>query len=98
MPKLSKRERKLLAFFLDPITGKRRYNDVCRRCIRACKQSWRAVVECVLDTYRGAPKRQNAESWRLTPEKREGNTGGCLSYEKSLTFEENANFPTLYVF
>ena len=44
MPKLSKRERQLLAFFLDPITGKRRYNDLCRRCIRACKQSWRAVV------------------------------------------------------
>ena len=44
MPKLSKRERQLLAFFLDPITGKRRYNDLCRRCIRACKQSFRAIV------------------------------------------------------
>ena len=44
MPKLSKRDRQLLAFFLDPITGKRRYNDLCRRCIRACKQSWRAVL------------------------------------------------------
>ena len=44
MPKLSKRERQLLAFYLDPITGKRKYNELCRRCIRACKQSWRAVV------------------------------------------------------
>ena len=44
MPKLSKKERMLWAFFLDPKTGKRKYNELCRRCIRACKQSWRAVV------------------------------------------------------
>ena len=44
MPKLSKKERQLLAFFLDPETGKRRYNEVCRRCIHACKQSFRAAL------------------------------------------------------
>ena len=44
MPKLSKKERMLWALFLDPKTGKRKYNELCRRCIRACKQSWRAVV------------------------------------------------------
>ena len=44
MPKLSKRDRQLWAFYLDPITGKRRYNDVCRRCIRVCKQSFRAAL------------------------------------------------------
>ena len=44
MPKLSKKERMLWALFLDPKTGKRRYNELCRRCIYACKQSWRAIV------------------------------------------------------
>ena len=44
MPKLSKKERMLWAFFLDPGTGKRRYNDLCRRCIRTCKQSFRATL------------------------------------------------------
>lgn len=44
MPKLSKKERMLWALFLDPKTGKRKYNELCRRCICACKQSWRAVV------------------------------------------------------
>ena len=44
MPKLSKKERMLWALFLEPKTGKRKYNDLCRRCIRACKQSWRAVL------------------------------------------------------
>ena len=44
MPKLSKKERQLLAFFFDPETGKRRYNEVCRRCIHACKQSFRATL------------------------------------------------------
>ena len=97
MPKLSKRERKLLAFFLDPLTGKRRYNDVCRRCIRACKQSWRAVVECVLDTYRGTLRRQKEKRWLLQPQKRGGNTRGYLLLKKSLTSEENASFSTLTV-
>ena len=44
MPKLSKKEKNLLGFFLDPKTGKRRYNELCRRCIRACKQSFRAAL------------------------------------------------------
>ena len=44
MPKLSKKEKNLLGFFLNPKTGKRRYNELCRRCIHACKQSWRAIV------------------------------------------------------
>ena len=44
MPKLSKKEKNLLGFFLDPKTGKRRYNDLCRRCVHACKQSFRSTV------------------------------------------------------
>lgn len=34
------------AFFLDT-NGRRKYNDQCRRCIHACKQSFRTeVVVC----------------------------------------------------
>lgn len=31
------------AFFLDA-DGRRKYNDVCRRCVHDCKQSFRAVI------------------------------------------------------
>ena len=31
------------AFFLDA-DGRRKYNDVCRRCVQPCKQSLRAVI------------------------------------------------------
>ena len=31
------------AFFLDA-DGRRKYNDLCRRCANPCKQSFRAVV------------------------------------------------------
>ena len=31
------------AFFLDA-DGRRKYNDVCRRCEHDCKQSFRAVI------------------------------------------------------
>lgn len=31
------------AFFLDA-DGRRKYNDVCRRCVRPCKQSFRAMM------------------------------------------------------
>lgn len=34
------------AFFLDT-DGRRKYNDVCRRCVRPCKQSFRVtIVSC----------------------------------------------------
>ena len=47
MPKLSKKERILWGFFIRPETGKRSYNELCVRCIRACKQSFRSrVVVC----------------------------------------------------
>ena len=47
MPKLSKKDRELWAFFIDPDTRKRKFFPDCRRCMCSCKQSYRAkVVEC----------------------------------------------------
>ena len=47
MPRLSKKDRELWAFFIDPDTGKRKYFPDCRRCMRSCKQSYRVkVVVC----------------------------------------------------
>ena len=40
MPKYLKRE---WAFFLDG-RGRKAYNELCRRCDRDCKQSFRAIV------------------------------------------------------
>lgn len=31
------------AFFLDA-DGRRKYNDVCRRCVHDCKQSFRVII------------------------------------------------------
>ena len=47
MPRLTKRQKEMWAFFLHPKTGRRTYNDLCRSCLRNCKQSFRAVIiEC----------------------------------------------------
>ena len=40
MPKYLKRE---WAFFLDE-RGRKKYNELCRKCERSCKQSFRATV------------------------------------------------------
>ena len=43
MPKYLKRE---WAFFLDE-RGRKKYNELCRKCERICKQSFRAaVIQC----------------------------------------------------
>ncbi len=48
MPKLSKREQELWAFFIDPTLGRRKYCAFCMRCKLQCKQSHRAaVLECL---------------------------------------------------
>ena len=44
LPRLSKREKEEWAFFIDEKTGRRTYNDKCRKCIHECKQSFRAVI------------------------------------------------------
>lgn len=46
MPRMSKKLKKELAFFLNE-RGRRSYNELCRKCQYACKQSFRAtVIEC----------------------------------------------------
>lgn len=44
MPRLSKKIKKEMAFFINPATGKRQYNRHCRACIHDCKQSYRATI------------------------------------------------------
>lgn len=46
MPRMSKRRKEEWAFFLNE-RGRISYNQLCRRCIHGCKQSFQAiVVEC----------------------------------------------------
>ena len=47
MPRLSKKAKAEWSLFIHPATGRRTYNDLCRKCIHPCKQSYRAlVIEC----------------------------------------------------
>ena len=47
MPRMSKRQKEEWAFFLNE-KGRRAYNELCRRCVRECKQSFRAtVIQCL---------------------------------------------------
>ena len=43
MPRMSKKLKKELAFFLNE-QGRRSYNERCRKCQRGCRQSFRAVI------------------------------------------------------
>ena len=43
MPRMSKKMKKELAFFLNE-RGRRSYNELCRKCQHDCKQSFRAVI------------------------------------------------------
>ena len=43
MPRMSKRDKEELAFFLND-RGRISYNELCRKCEHYCKQSFRAVV------------------------------------------------------
>ena len=46
MPKRSNEWKREWSFFLNEY-GRREYNDQCRRCVRDCKQSYRAdLVQC----------------------------------------------------
>ena len=48
MPRMSKKRKNELAFFLND-RGRIGYNELCRRCQHDCKQSFRAIVfECPL--------------------------------------------------
>ncbi|WP_287713909.1 hypothetical protein [Blautia sp.] len=43
MPRMPKKLKKELAFFLNE-RGRMTYNELCRKCQRPCKQSFRAVI------------------------------------------------------
>jgi len=46
MPRMSKKMKREWALFIGP-NGRRQYNELCRKCRRDCKQSFRVlVVEC----------------------------------------------------
>ena len=46
MPRMSKKRKPELAFFLND-RGRVAYNELCRRCRNDCKQSFRVtVIEC----------------------------------------------------
>ncbi|MFQ9981062.1 MAG: hypothetical protein ACLRVE_06540 [Finegoldia magna] len=44
MPKLSKKAKQEWDFFISSKTGRRTYNDLCRKCSNGCKQSFKAVI------------------------------------------------------
>ncbi|WP_147518343.1 hypothetical protein [Ruminococcus sp. BSD2780120874_150323_B10] len=46
MARLSKKLKQEWDFFISPKTGRRTYNDLCRKCRKDCKQSFRAIVVC----------------------------------------------------
>ncbi len=46
MARLSKKLKQEWYFFISPETGRRTYNDLCRKCRNECKQSFRAIVVC----------------------------------------------------
>lgn len=43
MPRMPKYLKQEWAFFLDE-RGRKKYNELCRKCERNCKQSFRAIV------------------------------------------------------
>ncbi|MDD3882758.1 MAG: hypothetical protein PHI27_10985 [Eubacteriales bacterium] len=48
MPRMPKYLKKEWEIFLDD-RGRKKYNDLCRKCERSCKQSFRVqVIECPL--------------------------------------------------
>ena len=44
MPRMSKRNKREWELFINPKTGRKNYNDLCRKCLRQCKQSYRVIV------------------------------------------------------
>lgn len=50
MPRLSKKKKQECEFFIDCVTGRRKYHETCRKCARSCKQSFR-VKSIICDRY-----------------------------------------------
>ena len=67
MPKLSKKKKEEWSLFIHPVTGKRTYNELCRRCVRSRKQSYQVIViECPrYQSKRTAEDFKNKESKRM---------------------------------
>lgn len=59
MPRLSKKTKRGRGFFISHQTGRRTYNDLCRKCGNECKQSFKVViVSC--PKYRSKRSAKNA--------------------------------------
>ena len=59
------------AFFLDA-DGRRKYNDVCRRCVHDCKQSFRAdLIACPHFSRKEQQSRQLAveKAYNIKPQR-----------------------------
>lgn len=44
MPRMSKRSKREWGLFINPQTGRKNYNNLCRKCLHRCKQSYRVIV------------------------------------------------------
>ena len=44
MARLTKKLRQEMDYFINPETGRRTYNKLCRKCCKDCKQSYKALV------------------------------------------------------
>lgn len=44
MPRMSKQNKREWGMFINPQTGRKNYNDLCRKCKRRCKQSYHVMV------------------------------------------------------
>ena len=66
MPRMSKKRRLELSFFLNE-RNRVTYNELCRKCCHDCKQSFRAVViEC--PKYLSKRSRKGNEKKKTEPE------------------------------
>ena len=44
MPRMTESAKREWALFINPTTGRKNYNQVCRKCTHKCKQSYRVIV------------------------------------------------------
>lgn len=58
MPRLSKKYKQEWQFFLDD-RNRMKYNDLCKKCEKECKQSFRAIIiDCPYERKNRKKKRQ----------------------------------------
>lgn len=88
MPRMSKRDKREWGLFLNPRTGRKNYNVLCRKCLKKCKQSYRViVVSC--DKFSPRWGRKNTPDFQ----ENDGAEGGSIvtlpHIKKPLTGQEN---------